>query len=169
MNITFWTPCGIVTLCEEGRPKFPKVDAVPGLYMLVLNNGWCYIGQSKDIEHRVGEYRQNPTAKNIQEHRIHHAIRNAGGGNLYIFTGEHLKDPATRNMIETNEVSTARKEGKKLLNMEGNAGKQNLYCLQLDIKYHEHEIEKLTNQSKALLSSKMRLAPQADWESAHRL
>jgi hypothetical protein len=146
MTTATWISCGKMTLCEKGRPKFPEVGTVPGLYRLTLDDGWHYIGETADLAHRLGEYR-NPTTGVISEHRINQALKNAGGAMVEIFTGEHLSAKDTRCLIETSEILRARIEGKKVLN--GGHGGQ-AYCLLLDIAYHEKQIEKLRKKLDAL-------------------
>src|SRR5271157_1784481 len=147
MNTTSWTPCGIVTLCEEGRPNFPKVPAAAGIYKLILDNGWCYIGESQNLAKRLSEYRRLPKAGIVQEHRLHHALKESGGGTVEVMTGEYLNEKTARTMVEADQIRAARLEGKKMLN---GGGEDQAYCLRLDIKFHETEIVKLHHKLNAL-------------------
>jgi predicted GIY-YIG superfamily endonuclease len=151
MEMKSWTPCGTVTLCEEGRPKFPKVPTVAGIYRLILNNGWCYIGESQDLSKRLSEYRRLPKAGIVQEHRLHHALKESGGAAVEVMTGEYLNEKTTRTVVEADLIRAARLEGKKLLN---GGGEDQRYCLLLDIKFHQSEIEKLNHKLNALSPEK---------------
>jgi hypothetical protein len=151
MNSTSWTPCGRVTLCEEGRPKFPEVNSDPGIYRLILDNGWYYIGESQNLAKRLSEYRRRPAAGIVQEHRLHHALKEAGGAIVETMTGSSLNDKTTRTMIEADLIRAARLEGKRLLN---GGGEDQEYCIRLDIKFHETEIAKLRNKLRAMSQEK---------------
>lgn len=151
MNTKSWTPCGEMTLCDEGRPKFPEIKAVPGLYRLILKDGRCYIGESQNLSNRLSEYRRLPKAGVVQEHRLHHLLREAGTAKVEIMTGEYLHQKTTRTMIEVEQIRAARLEGKKLLN---GGGEDQEDCLRLDIKFHESEIERLRHKLKAVSPEK---------------
>jgi hypothetical protein len=135
-----------MTLNQEGHPKFPEVESVPGLYRLTLDDGWFYIGETKDLNHRFWEY-SHPTTGVIVEHRINQALKNAGGAIVEILIGDQFFDKPTRCMIETDEIRRARSEGKKVLN---GGGTDKAYCLTLDINYHEDQIAKLRHKLNAL-------------------
>ena len=138
-----------MTLCGEGRPKFPEVKAVPGLYRLILKDGRYYIGESQNLSKRLSEYRRLPKAGIVQEHRLHYVLRKAGSAMVEIMIGESLSQKTTRTMLEAEESRAARLEGKRLLNGGGEDQKD---CLLLDIKFHESEIERLRQKLNALLS-----------------
>jgi len=147
MSSLTWEPCGEMTLCEAGRPKFPEVKAVPGLYRLILKDGRYYIGESQNLLKRLSEYRRLPKAGIVQEHRLHHALKIAGSAMVEIMTGDSLNEKTTRTKIEAEQIRVARSEGKKLLN---GGGEDQDDCLRLDIMFHESEIEKLRHKLNAL-------------------
>jgi hypothetical protein len=138
-----------MTLCEEDRPKFPEVKAVPGLYRLLLKDGRYYIGESQNLSKRLSEYRRLPKAGIVQEHRLHHALKKAGSAMVEIMTGESLNEKTTRTKVEAEQIRAARLEGKKLLNGGGEDQKD---LLLLDIKFHESEIERIRQKLNALPS-----------------
>jgi hypothetical protein len=147
MSTIAWEAQGRMTLCEKGRPRFPVVASVPGLYRLTLDNGWCYIGEARDLQHRLSEYR-HPTTGVLMEHRIHEALKDAGGALVEIFTSGNLIEKTTRCSMEVDAIQAARGEGKRVLN--GGWGFVQTYCLLLDIKYHESQIEKLRKKLEAI-------------------
>ena len=140
-----WEASGEVTIVD-GRPVFPKVASVPGLYRLGIKNGWWYIGEAGDLQRRLSDYSW-PGQGVEAEHRIFHALISGGGATLDIFTQGELASKSNRCVIEHREVKAARIEGLNLLN---GIGKGNGFALQMSIKYHESEIEKLRLKLNAL-------------------
>ena len=134
-----WQDRGRMALCSKGWPKFPFIEQVPGLYRLVLDSGWVYIGEAKNLQYRLDNYRTGNTGL-IQETRVHTALREAGGATVSIFTAPHLVEKTSRCMIETDAVRAARNAGQKVLN---GAQANEPYVIHLDIKFHELEIAKL--------------------------
>jgi hypothetical protein len=147
MSTIIWEAKGRMTLCEKGRPEFPAIQPIPGLYRLTLDNGWCYIGEARDLQHRLSEYR-HPTTGVIMEHRIHEALKDAGGAFVETFTSGNLAEKTTRCSLEVDAIQAARGEGTKVLN--GGRGFIHAYSLLLDIKYHEVQIEKLRKKLEAV-------------------
>ncbi len=134
-----WQDRGRMSLCSKGWPKFPTIEPVPGLYRLVIDSGWVYIGEAKNIQFRLDDYRTGNTGL-IQETRIHAALREAGGALVSIFTAPHLVEKTSRCMLEADAVRAARHAGHKVLN---GAQATEPYGILLDIKFHELEITKL--------------------------
>ncbi len=134
-----WVPAGPVTICEKGKPRFPKVPKEPGLYRIRLADSRIYIGQAKDLHRRLGEYR-HPTKGNEGEHVIHHEIKAAKGGSVDIFVGQSAADPKPRMALERAEIAAAIAQGEVLLNDDAPASAARL---QSKIRYHERQIELL--------------------------
>jgi hypothetical protein len=134
-----WQDRGRTTLCSKGWPKFPLIEQVPGLYRLVLDSGWVYIGEAKNLQYRLADYRTGNTGL-IQETRVHVALREAGGAAVAIFTAPHLVEKTSRCMLEADAVLAARQAGHKVLN---GAQATEPYGIHLDIKFHELQIAKL--------------------------
>lgn len=144
-----WKYCGEIRLGTGGKLEFPTVIAVPGVYRLILNDGWYYIGEAGNVSHRLWEY-GHPTTGVIAEHRIHQALKNAGGAIVEMLTDGNMKDKSTRCAIETDAIRSARLEGAKVLN-GGRTDSE--YAISLDIAYHEREIEKLRRKLCAISST----------------
>lgn len=134
-----WVQAGAVTICEKGKPRFPKVPKHPGLYRIRLADGRIYIGQAKDLRRRLGEYR-HPTKGNEGEHVIHHEIKAAEGGSVDIFVGETVADLQPRMALERAEIAAAIARGELLLNDDAPASAGRLRS---KIRYHERQIELL--------------------------
>jgi hypothetical protein len=134
-----WQDRGRMTLCSKGWPEFPLIEPVPGLYRLVLDSGWVYIGEAKNLQYRLADYRTGNTGL-IQETRVHAALREAGGAAVSIYTAPHLVEKTSRCMIEADAVRTAREAGLRVLN---GAQVTEPYCIQHDIKFHELQLSKL--------------------------
>jgi len=134
-----WIQLGEIDLCSKGWPKFPVAAKVAGLYRIRLRDGWIYIGQARNLHHRLYEYRR-PTPGVVQEHSIHRAIVLAKGAAIDIFVSEELQDIKLRCALEEEEIEKAKVAGATLLN-----GGQNVeaYRLQLDMEYHERELKTL--------------------------
>jgi hypothetical protein len=141
-----WIACGKISFCEKEWPKFPEVEAIPGLYRLILDDGWFYIGQARNLRHRLYEYRR-PTPGVVVEHSVHRALKNAGGAIVELFTSADLADGKMRCDLEKREIENARLQGLNLLN--GGPGVE-AYRLRLDITYHEIELERLRSQLSAI-------------------
>ncbi len=135
-----------MTLCEKGRPKFPDVEAQPGLYELSLDNGWIYYGQAKDLRSRLANYCSGKTGL-VQEQRLHEALREAGGAGVKVFVNGDLTENATRCMLESQAIDSARSRGLKVLNAT-RAGDP--YCIELDIRFHQEQITKLRSKLEQL-------------------
>ena len=134
-----WQDRGRMTLCEKGRPKFPIVEAEPGLYRLTLDSGWLYFGEAKDLRARLACYVPGNTGL-AQETRLHVALKDARGANVAVLTGTGLDMKPSRCAIESLAVNQAISAGLKVLN---GAQSHDPYCIQLDIKFHEKQIEVL--------------------------
>ena len=115
MNPVKWQTLGKIELCQKGWPKFPAVEKVAGLYRLTLDDGWRYIGQAQNLQHRLYEYRR-PTQGVVQEHSIHRAITRARGAIVEVFISDDLKDSKRRCALEQQEIEIARRAGDRLLN-----------------------------------------------------
>lgn len=148
-NSLIWEACGEVNIVD-GRPVSPKVVSAPGLYRLKFRNGWWYIGESANIQRRLSDYSW-PGQGIEPDHRIYHALIDAGGATLEIFTQGDLSTKSNRCVIEFREIATARAEGKNLLN---GGSKSNSFLLEMSIKYHESEIERLRHKLNALSPEK---------------
>jgi hypothetical protein len=131
-----------MTLCEKGRPKFPDIEAEPGLYRLTLDSGWLYFGEAKDLRARLDCYVPGNTGL-AQETRLHVALRDACGANVAVLTGSGLETKTGRCAIESVAVNQAKSAGLKVLN---GAQSHDPYCIQLDIKFHEKQIEILRSR-----------------------
>lgn len=131
-----WQPCGAITLCNRGWPKFPKMPKTPGLYRIALNDGRHYIGEARNLSVRLYNYRR-PTPGLEQEYRIYAALIEAGGGTIDIYTHDDLSVRSARCQLEKSEIMTALKAGLPLLNNEGPATKARLRA---KIKYLEKEL-----------------------------
>ena len=101
---------GPVTICEKGKPRFPKVPKEPGLYRIRLADSRIYIGQAKDLHRRLGEDR-HPTKGNEGEHVIHHEIKAAKGGSVDFFTTQSAADAKSRMALERAEIAAAIAQG----------------------------------------------------------
>ncbi|CAH0126625.1 GIY-YIG nuclease family protein [Roseomonas sp. CECT 9278] len=134
-----WVQAGPVTICEKGKPRFPKVPKSPGLYRIRLADGRLYIGQAKDLRRRLGDYR-HPTKGNEGEHVIQHEIKAAKGGSVDIFVGESVADPKPRIALERAEIAAAIARGEPLLNDDAPASADRLRS---KIRHHERQIEML--------------------------
>jgi hypothetical protein len=134
-----WEYCGEIRVGVDGKLELPAVRAVPGVYRLVMKDGWHYIGEARDLSHRLWEY-GHPTTGVIAEHRISQALKNAGGAIVEIMTSGNMAEKATRCSIEAEAIKSARRAGAKVLNGGDSTSE---YSLSLDISYHEIEIEKL--------------------------
>jgi hypothetical protein len=128
-----------MTLCAKGWPSFPSVEAVPGLYKLELDSGWIYFGEAKNLQYRLSDYRTGNTGL-IQETRVHTALKQAGGAEVSVFIADFLQEKTSRCMLEAQAVQCARERGAKVLN---GAQSNHPYCIELDIKFHQLQIEKL--------------------------
>lgn len=113
-----WQPHGPITLCNKGWPQFETLPDVPGLYRITLNDGRLYIGETKSLKRRLREYRR-PTKGTEQEHILYHAIIEAKGGKLEIFTDESLPSKAVRRELEQAEIAAALAAGHDLINNDG--------------------------------------------------
>jgi hypothetical protein len=113
-----WQPHGPITLCNKGWPQFEALPGVPGLYKITLNDGRLYIGETQNLKKRLGEYRR-PTKGVEQEHILYHAIIEAKGGKLQIFTDERLSSKAVRGKLEQAEIAAALAAGHDLINNDG--------------------------------------------------
>jgi hypothetical protein len=139
-----WEACADINIVD-GRPVSPAIVAAPGLYRLRFRNGWWYIGESADIQRRVSDY--SWPAQGIEsDHRIYRALIEAGGASLDVFTHGDLSTKSKRCVIEFREIAAARAEGKTLLN----GGESSAFLLEMSIKYHESEIERLRHKLNAL-------------------
>jgi hypothetical protein len=143
--IVTWELRGAVTLCEKGKPLFPKVGKVPGLYRLLMNDGSCYVGQTEDLDRRLSEYR-HPTQGVEIEYLIHHALIDAGGAALEIFTHDDLSLKTERCKLEQEEIRTA----KDRFRLVRNGPTTDLGTIGAKIKFHENEVARL---NKALTRS----------------
>jgi len=141
-----WQDRGRMTLCEKGRPKFPEVEAEPGLYRLKLDSGWLYFGEAKDLRARLACYVPGNTGL-AQETRLHVALRDACGADVAIFTGPGMETKPGRCAIESLAVNQAVSAGLKVLN---GAQAHDPYCIQLDIKFHEKQIDILRSRLQKL-------------------
>lgn len=146
MSTFAWQQVGRMTLCGRGKPLFPDLPDLPGLYRLTLDDAWCYIGESSNLRHRLSEYR-TPTTGVIQEHSLHLALKLARGADIEIFSEGDLSSKTALCALEEVAIEAARSEGRKVLN-GGNAG--TAYRLSLDIQFHEKQIAKLRSKLDAL-------------------
>lgn len=74
-----WTPIGRISLDDEVRLSFPRVQAVPGLYRLRIRSGGkeaCYFGETENLARRFGNYR-NPGPTQQTSLRINATLKSA--------------------------------------------------------------------------------------------
>lgn len=131
-----WQPHGPITLCNKGWPQFEALPDVPGLYKITLNDGRLYIGETQSLKRRLREYRR-PTKGTEQEHILYHAIIEANGGKLEIFTDESLSSKPVRGQLERAEIAMALVAGHDLINNDGPATPAKLRAR---IKFLEFEL-----------------------------
>lgn len=131
-----WQPHGVITLCNKGWPQFEALPGVPGLYRIALNDGRLYIGETQSLKRRLGEYRR-PTKGVEQEHILYHALIEAKGGKLEIFTDERLFSKPVRRQLEQTEIAAALAAGHDLINNDGPATAAKLRAR---IKFLEFEL-----------------------------
>lgn len=141
-----WTSRGPITLCPEGWPRFPDVDACAGLYRLRLLDNAVYIGQTSNLQRRLGEYRR-PTQGTEMEHVLHRLIVDAGGGSLDILTAPEFEDLRARRKAEQQAIDAARLAGTELLNPGSAQGSR---IIAARIAYHVRQIEALSAQIAAI-------------------
>ena len=132
----FWQPHGLITLCNKGWPQFEALPDVPGLYRITLNNGRLYIGETQSLKRRLGEYRR-PTKGTEQEHILYHALIEAKGGKLEVFTHDSLSSKPIRRELERAEIAAALAAGHDLINNDGPATPAKLRAR---IKFLEFEL-----------------------------
>lgn len=135
-----WTSRGPISLCPQRWPRFPVVDACPGLYRLRLQDNAVYIGQTSNLRRRLYEYRR-PTQGTEMEHVLHQLIVAAAGGSLDIWTAPELTALATRRKAESEAIAAARREGTELLNPGSAQGSR---IIAARIAYHVGRIRTLS-------------------------
>ncbi len=133
-----WCSLGSITIDSENKPQFPRdlltfATKIPGNYRLTFNNGYLYIGKTKDLRRRLGDYR-TPTLGTEQEHVLHYILIAAGGAEVAVIPESNLPSGKTRHVFETDEQNAAINAGKPLLNKRG-YGRG--YYLEFKVKYHE--------------------------------
>jgi hypothetical protein len=134
-----WKDLGEITFVEFGRPQLTHIPKVAGLYRILSEDGWCYVGQAKDLNHRIYEYHR-PTLDNEHEHRIHRLIRKHRC-RLQITSGENLNDGSARKALENLAISAAKDSGLKMWNLSQNTLTDRL---KMRISYHQVMIEELS-------------------------
>lgn len=131
-----WQPHSPITLCNKGWPQFDALPDAPGLYRITLNDKRLYIGETQSLKRRLGEYRR-PTKGVEQEHILYHAIIEAKGGQLEVFTDASLSSNAARRELEQAEIAAALAAGHELIN---NDGPPTAAKLRARIKFLEFEL-----------------------------
>ena len=134
-----WQDLGAITLTEHGRPQLTHIPKTPGLYRILSDDGWCYVGQAKDLRHRIYEYHR-PTLDNEHEHRMHRLIRKHRC-QLQVHFSESLGDGGARKALESAAIVSAKASGLKMWNLSQNTAADRL---QMRIAYHQVMIEELT-------------------------
>lgn len=118
-----WRPIGRITLDESGKPRFPAVASVPGLYRLRLRTSEGhdsnYVGESDNLRRRFGNYR-NPGPTQQTSLRINRLIRDvlSSGGQISMAIADEarlvavgqaeqsdLKQKSARRLFENFAIS----------------------------------------------------------------
>jgi hypothetical protein len=134
-----WKDLGEINLTEHGRPQLAHIPKVPGLYRILSDDGWCYVGQAKDLHHRIYEY-HHPTLDNEHEHRIHRLLRKHRC-KLQVIFDESLSDGSERKSLENVAISASRASGLKMWNLSQNTTADRI---RMRITYHQVMIDELT-------------------------
>lgn len=98
-----WSDAGAVTLDSDGKPSFPSLPRVPGIYKLMLaepeGTTAVYIGETDDLKRRSGNYR-NPGPSQRTSLRINALLKAqlAAGTKITMAI-------ATKAMLEINGVT----------------------------------------------------------------
>ncbi len=144
-----WRSLGAVTFPKQ-KPVFPEDPAnpnkaeVPGIYLLVFDNGYVYVGQTGRLRGRFGDY-HTPTQGTEHEHVMHYILLDARDAKVEVkvkvFTEGDLSEESTRLGLEAYEKDAAKKAKHLLLN-EG--GRGHGHYLRFKIEYHKDMLEKAT-------------------------
>jgi hypothetical protein len=137
-----WRSLGFITVDEKGKPQFPAElltypTNVPGNYRLTFSKDghtYSYIGKTKDMRRRLGEYR-TPTLGTEQEHILHYILIDAGGVTVEIIPESDLPDGTTRHALESEEHAAAMKDHRVLLLNKRGRGRG--HYLKFKRRYHE--------------------------------
>jgi hypothetical protein len=133
-----WKDLGEIRLTDSGRPQLSHIPRVPGLYRILSEDGWCYVGQAKDLHHRIYEYHR-PTLDNEHEHRIHRLIRKHRC-KLQVFLGESMSDGSERKSLENIAISASKASGLKMWNLSQNTEADRI---RMRIAYHQMMMDEL--------------------------
>jgi hypothetical protein len=134
-----WKDLGEMTVTIGGRSQLAHIPSVPGIYRILSEDGWCYVGQAKDLNHRIREYHR-PTLDNEHEHRIHRLLRKHRC-RLQVFFAESLGDGSERKSLEHIAIVAAKASGLKMWNLSQNTATDRL---RMRITYHQVMLEELT-------------------------
>lgn len=96
-----WKLFGRIIVDESGKPEFP--DKLPEgivVYKIRLDGGrWIYIGCTEKLKQHLGQYRSGKTGVEL-ERVIHEFIIEAGGGDLFLWTGKKVKSRSEGNVVK---------------------------------------------------------------------
>lgn len=120
-----WRAAGCFTM-EGGRPKAPRVPAVPGIYRFSFETidgrtASVYVGETDNLQRRMAHYR-NPGPTQVTNQRLHaRMVEHLGGGGrveLSVTTevesggqGVDLSQKATRLLTEREVVAQLARRG----------------------------------------------------------
>jgi hypothetical protein len=130
---------------SDGRPRFPTLEPCSaGLYRLTLADGLKYIGKAKDLNCRLGNYR-NPCAGVDVENILYLMLVEAGTRGDKVTVETCLTD--NRHALERQEIKAAIDAPEKILN-KGGLGYPKY--VEFKIKYYEKMLNAAKDEQKSL-------------------
>lgn len=134
---------------SDGKPRFPTLEPrSAGLYRLTFTDGLRYIGKAKDLNCRLGNYR-NPCAGVDVENILRLMLVDANERGDKVTVETFVTD--NRHALERQEIKAAIDGGEKILNKGGSGYPK---YVEFKIKYYEKMLIAVKDEQKSLLNGK---------------
>jgi hypothetical protein len=135
---------------SDGKPRFPTLEPrSAGLYRLTFSDGLKYIGQGKDLNCRLGNYR-SPCAGVDVENILHLMLVDANERGDKVIVETFVTD--NRHALERQQINAAIERGEKILNKGGSGYPK---YVEFKIKYYKKMLSAAKDEQKSLRNSKV--------------